>query len=74
MTVRLEWLTAPATRASLVLAGGVAPDGQTAEHDGNVILVLSHGDSYGVAIEGTPAELHDLLNRAQHTVATRRTQ
>jgi len=67
MTVRYEWLTATATHAALVEPGDTAPDGQTAD-DGNSVLVLSHGDSYGVAIEGTPDQLLAMLGRAVMTV------
>ena len=64
MSSRLEWLTASATRASVVLEGEEAPDGQKAEVAGHRVLVLSHGDSYGAAIEGTVEELLSLLGQA----------
>ena len=68
MSTRLEWLTADATVSLLIPPGEEAPDGQIAEMSDHYTLVLSHGDSGGTAIEGTPEELRDMLSKAMHLV------
>lgn len=68
MSNRLEWLTASVTHVGIVPPGAPAPDGQTPSRDVLHTLVLSHGDSGGVAVEGTLLDLDGMLNRAHEAI------
>lgn len=69
MTTRLEWITSAAARCWYHPPGEPAPDGQVAEHAGAGVLIIGHGDSGGVAIEGTRDELVAMLDRARAAVS-----
>lgn len=69
MSVTLEWVTAAVAGARVVGPGGEAADGQRAERPDWIVLELGHGDSGGVAIQGTRRDVARLLARATEAVS-----